>query len=43
MINIKDWRNLQNDITTDALWVSSTSTKNRPMFIIPKRDWNLKK
>ena len=42
MINIKEWRKLQNDITTDSLWISSTSTNNRPLFIIPKRNWNLK-
>ena len=42
MINSKDWKELQDDITTDSLWISSVSTKNRPMFIIPKRDWNLK-
>lgn len=39
MIDIKNWRDLQNDITTDSLWISSTSTKNRPMFIIPHRDF----
>ena len=33
MINIKEWRQLQNDITTDSLWISSTSTNNRPLFI----------
>lgn len=37
-----NWRELQDDITTDALWISSISTKNRPMFLIPKRDWNIK-
>lgn len=42
MIDIKNWRDLQDDITTDSLWVSSASTKNRPMFIIPKRDWPFK-
>ena len=42
MINTKDWRELQDDITTDSLWISSTSTKNRPMFMIPKRDWGFK-
>lgn len=42
MVNTKDWRELQDDITTDSLWISSVSTKNRPMFIIPKRDWDLK-
>ena len=41
MINIKQWRELQDDITTDSLWISSESTKNRPMFKIPKRDWNI--
>ena len=35
---LKDWRNLQDDITTDSLWISKTSTKNYPMFIIPKRN-----
>lgn len=39
MIDIKNWRELQDDITTDALWISSESTKNRPMFKIPKRDF----
>ena len=39
---LKDWRNLQDDITTDSLWISKTSTKNYPLFIIPKRDWELK-
>lgn len=38
-MNTDNWRELQNDITTDALWVSSLSTNNRPMFLIPKRDW----
>ena len=38
MIDPKDWRNLQDDITTDSLWIGSTSSKNRPLFIIPKRD-----
>lgn len=42
MINIKEWRQLQNDITTDSLWISSVSTNNRPLFIIPKRNWNIK-
>ena len=42
MINAKEWRILQNDITTDSLWISNISTKNRPMFLIPKRDWNIK-
>lgn len=42
MIDPKNWKNLQNDITTDSLWVSSTSTNNRPMFSIPKRDWGFK-
>lgn len=42
MIDTKDWRELQDDITTDALWISSTSTNNRPMFMIPKRDWGFK-
>lgn len=39
MIDVKNWRELQDDITTDSLWISSTSTKNRPMFIIPHRDF----
>lgn len=39
MIDIKDWKNLQDDITTDSLWLSSTNTNNRPLFIIPKRDY----
>jgi len=38
-MNTDNWRELQNDITTDALWISSLSTNNRPMFLIPKRDW----
>ncbi|MBR2858118.1 hypothetical protein IKE96_02900, partial [bacterium] len=42
MFNIKDWRNLQNDITTDSLWISNTSTNNKPLFLIPKRNWNIK-
>lgn len=42
MVDTKDWRNLQDDITTDSLWISSTLTKNRPMFMIPKRDWDFK-
>jgi DNA modification methylase len=37
-LDLKNWRELQNDITTDSLWISSTSTKNRSMFLIPKRD-----
>ena len=41
MIDPKNWRKLQDDITTDALWISSVSTNNRPMFIIPKRGWNI--
>ncbi len=42
MIDVSNWRDLQNDITTDSLWISSTSEKNRPLFHIPKRNWNLK-
>lgn len=42
MFDIKQWRNLQDDITTDSLWLSNTSTKNRPLFILPKRNWNFK-
>lgn len=42
MIDIKQWRELQNDITTDSLWISSVSTNNRPLFMIPKRDWDIK-
>lgn len=41
MIDPKNWRELQDDITTDALWISSASTNNKPMFMIPKRDWKL--
>ena len=39
MIDIKNWRELQDDITTDSLWLSTTHTKNRPLFIMPKRDF----
>lgn len=39
MIDIKNWRDLQDDITTDSLWISTPHTKNRPLFIIPKRDF----
>lgn len=39
MIDIKNWRDLQDDITTDSLWISTTHTKNRPLFIMPKRDF----
>lgn len=42
MFDIKEWRKLQNDITTDSLWISNTSTNNRPLFIIPKREWDIK-
>ena len=42
MLDIKKWRELQDDITTDSLWISNIHTKNRPLFIIPKRDWNIK-
>ena len=41
-LDISDWRTLQNDITTDGLWISSISTNNRPVFLIPKRDWNIR-
>lgn len=36
-ILLKNWRDYQDDITTDSLWLSNVSTKNRPLFIIPKR------
>lgn len=39
MIDIKEWRDLQDDITTDSLWISNLSTKNKPLFIIPKREF----
>ena len=42
MFDIKEWRKLQNDITTDSLWISNTSANNRPLFIIPKREWDIK-
>jgi DNA modification methylase len=37
-LDLKNWKQYQDDITTDSLWISSTSTKNRSMFMIPKRD-----
>lgn len=42
MFNIKEWRKLQDNITTDSLWISNLSTNNRPLFLIPKRDWSIK-
>lgn len=38
MIDIKNWRKLQNDITTDSLWISKTNSNNYPIFILPKRE-----
>lgn len=40
-MNTENWRELQDDITTDALWISSISTKNRPLFLIPHRNWDI--
>jgi len=36
-LNLKDWRNYQEDITTDSLWIGNKK-KNDGKFIIPKRD-----
>jgi len=41
-LDLKKWREYQGDITTDSLWISSSSFKNRPLFYIPKRDWCIK-
>ena len=39
-VNKQNWRKYQQDkITTDALWISNTSEKNRPIFIVPKRNF----